>query len=274
MLLRSVGSVHECPGTGSKYVKAFPPTFNTFWQLHKLCVSHKTAHQNIHAPTCSIPGGDVFGLTGELFLASGFGGLYFSHREVHDLRVESNLSLYTTGARKLSKRNWSESAPCHQLPTQKAHRAWKFWLPTRRETHTLMDLKASLSSWQQRLSHTGNLSPTTLACIPADTHAFAMNFLQNTHLLLQTTNKFSSTVSEKAIKVPTSRITGKLIRVSYEIECFAWKNDSILLMRRRPHMNMALQNFCCNEIWIHAKAEPICSACLGYLSVRWRTKAY
>ena len=50
-------------------------------------------------------------MIGELFLASGFGGLYLSHREVHDVRRDLNLPLHITGAKKGSKRTQSGSAP-------------------------------------------------------------------------------------------------------------------------------------------------------------------
>ena len=48
-LLRSLGSVPECPGTSCQYVKALPATFNGFCQIHKGCVFHKLACKNIHA---------------------------------------------------------------------------------------------------------------------------------------------------------------------------------------------------------------------------------
>ena len=141
---------------------------------------------------------DPVSLIGELFLASVFGGLYLSHREVHNVRGDWNLPLHITGARKVSEITRSGSAPWHQLPTEKAHRAGKFWLPILWDTHALMNLNTSLSRWQQRLSRTGNLYPGTLACLQVNTDAFTVHVLQKTHLLLLIAGTISLQLSVKS----------------------------------------------------------------------------
>ena len=133
----------------------------------------------------------------------------------------------------------------------------------------LMNFNASLSSWQQTFSRIRNLYPGTLACLPANRDAFVVHVLHNTHLILLIPDTRSLHLSVKSpLNFPPVAYRGRYHVCLAGYRAFRWRNVCLFHLRSRPHRNMPVQNISCSQLGIHAKPEPVCSACSDSLSRR------